>query len=269
MFSFNAFKSEYEKLLKKNSVFFKNKKGGTTGVVLFTITSIFTLAVFTYILFVKKLIPEDFFFGSIVVYLGWLFVFLTGLFNRKQNREDNSRIQNNEIRKRLEIEAFKEVNKAIEKTATILAEKESCYYHMYTQMNEAPLDNTKSINLLLSGLEVIYNKMGQQTVGLPELWKIFNLRIKAHEIVLTEFEESFNVLKAKFKGSISLTRKFKKLFLDFKKSDNLTKNDLFTLKEKCKTIKGSLSGLGLCLKNYRVEIMNKMLGSIFNRKIQK
>lgn len=223
-----------------------------------------------YFLLVKKeLITEEAFYGNLLGFAGWIIALLIAWIHIRKNREDNLIIQNNKIRKRLEIEAFKEVNKTIEKTATILAEKEACYYHMYIQIGEARLNNTESTILLLSGLKNIYNKMSQQTIGLPELWKIFNLSIKAHEIILTEFEGLLNILEAKFKASILSTFKFETFFLNLKAEDNLTKNDLSTLKKECKTIRKNLLSIGLCLKNYRVETMNKILGPIFDRKIQK
>jgi len=223
-----------------------------------------------YFLWVKKeLITEEAFFSNVLVFVGWIIALLIAWIHIRKNREDNLAIQNNEIKKRLEIEAFKEINKAIEKTATILAEKETCCYHMYERMNEACLNNTRFTISSLRSLKNTYNKMSKRTMGLPELWKIFNLNINAHEIILIEFEELLSILENKFMASILLTLDFEKLFLKLKKKNSLTRNDLLKLKKECMAIKKNLSAIGLSLNNYRVETMNKIMGPIFDRKIQK
>lgn len=235
-----------------------------------TIFIIFLFPLGAYFLLVKKaLIAKEAFFSNVLGFASWIIALLIAWIHIRKNREDNLAIQNGEIRKRLEIEAFKEVNKTIEKTAMILAEKETCYYRMYIQMNEARLNDKESTILLLSSLRNIYNKMSHETMGLPELWKKFNLSIMAYEIILTEFEGSLDILRAKFKASIVLTLKFEKVLLNLKENDSLTKNVLPTLKKECKAIKKNLTDIGLCLKNYRVETMNKIMGPIFDRKIQK
>lgn len=267
LFNFDTFKNEYKKHFRKNSVFLKNQKGGITKVVFFTVISILTLAAITYCLFRKELISEDFFFLSIVALLGWLFALITNLIHTKQNREDNIIIQNNEIIKRLEIDAFKEISKTIENTATVLAKKETCYFHICRQVEETDLTTVVSLSSLLKTLEDTYNKMSQATMGLPELWKKINLSVKTYEIILRKLNELLLALENEFQTSIVLTHGLEKYFSTLKTKNNLTINDISALKEKCENIEKKINKIGLLLTGYHVAATNQILGPVFGCKL--
>lgn len=273
MFNFDAFKSEYKKNLKKNFAFLKNQKGGITGFVLFMVICIMVLVAFAYHLMTKKLISGEFFFGSIVVFLGWLFVLQVNIIRMKQNREDDSIARNNEIIKRLKIETFKEVNKTIENTAKVLAKMESCYFHICKQAEETTLSAVDSPSSLLNRLEEIYNEINQASICLPELWQKINLDFKAHEIILGEFSKLLSDLDVQFHESILLTNELENYFsIDspfLKNKGNITQEDISTLKKKCKTVKKKIEKIDSLLSDYRIAVTNQILGPIFGRELSK
>jgi len=263
LFNYNAFKSEYKKLLKKNTVFFKNIKGGTTVVVLFTFIIIFSLAGLVYYLLIKKLVPMEFFYMSIVALLGWFFALTTSLIYTKQNREINLIIQNNEIKKRLEIEAFKEVNKIIEEINLALAEIGTYYGHNLTKELSSN-ENTLFLDKLRNYAQI--NKQMQDKLLI--LWIKFKLKIRAYEIVLTQFNDLKNKIDLKFKKSVRITIEFGNNYTQRIKTQNsLTSNELLEFKNKCIKVDKSLSSLGKGLTGYGIELQNKILGEIFNSKI--
>lgn len=272
MFNFNTFKSEYKKHFKNNSVFLKNQKGGITEVVLLSVILILSLAVLVYYLLIKELIPEEFFYMSIVALLGWLFAFLTGLFHTRQNREDNLIIQNNEIKKRLEIEAFKEINKVIVENEEILTDIATYYVFTWKLKIENSIKNKKPNNseivLETHTLTHIHLEAREQNTRLIELWKNFIISIETYEIVLIRFNKFKEVLNKEFRKMLSMTNDFENYIIKLSRK-TLLKGDLATLDEKMSEIDNKIMDISCYLRDYRIEIMNSMLGDIFHSKVSK
>jgi len=265
LFNFDIFKSEYKNNFKKNFIFLKNQKGGITEVVLLTVILILSLAVLVYYLLIKELIPEEFFFMSIVALLGWLFAFLTGLIHTRQNREDNLIIQDNEIKKRLEIEAFKEVNKTIEEINVALSEIGA--YYGYELIKALSFNES---TLFLDKLQKTYIQLNKQMEDrLLMLWIKYQLKIRAHEIVLIRFNDLKKKLDFKFKKSVLLTSEFGNYTQRLKTKNSLSNDEILEIKNKCEKIDKSFSSLGKGLTDYGLELQNEMLGEIFNSKIPK
>jgi uncharacterized membrane-anchored protein YhcB (DUF1043 family) len=265
LFNFDTFKNESKKHFKRNSVFLKNQKGGITEVVLFTVILILVLAVLVYCLLIKELIPDEFFYMSIVALLGWSFALLTGLIHTRQNREDNLIIQNNEIKKRLEIEAFKEVNKTIEEINIALSEIGS--YYGYELIKALSFNES---TFFLDKLQKTYNQLNKQMRDkLLVLWVKFQLKIRAHEIILIRFNDLKKKLDFKFKKSVLLTSEFVKYTQRLKTKDSLSKDEFLEIKNECEKIDKSFSVLGKGLTDYGLELQNEMLGEIFNSKISR
>lgn len=237
-----------------------------------TIIGILSLAVFTYFLFVKKLIPGEFFFGSIVVYLGWLFAFLTGLFHTRQNREDNLIIQNNEIKKRLEIETFKEINKVIVENEEVLTDISTYYTFTWKLKIKNSIKNKKpndsEIVLETHTLTHIHLEAREQNTRLIELWKNFIISIEAYEIVLIRFNKLREVLNKEFRKMLFITNDFENYILNLARK-KLLKEDLIALDEKMREIDNKIMDIGCYLRDYRIELMNSMLGDIFHSKVPK
>lgn len=272
MFNFNAFKSEYKKLFKKNSVFFKNQKGGTTGVALFTVIIIFSLAGLVCYLLIKELVPKEFFYMSIVALLGWLFAFLTGLFHTNQNRKDNLIIQNNEIKKRLEIETFKEINKVIVENEEVLTDI-STYYSFTWKLKIKNSIKNRNLNdgeivLETHTLTNIHLVAREQNTRLIELWKNFIISIEAYEIILIRFNKLREVLNKEFREMLFMTNNFENYILSLARK-KLLKEDLTTLDEKMREIDNKIVDIDCYLRDYRIELMNSMLGDIFHSKVPK
>ncbi len=253
MFNCNAFKNEYIKAFKKNSIFLKNQKGRMAVVLLLTVVLILSLALLIYYLLIKELIPKEFFYVSIVALLGWLFALLTNIIHTKQKREDNLTIQNNEIRKRLEVETFKKINKMVEEVSIALAGI-SLHY-----------ENHKLIKKLSSNT---YNsKQMEERFAIP--WAKYNLTISAHEIVLTRFNDLKHKLDLKFKKLFLLILEFGGCAQRLKEEGGFSKNNVPEIEYYCRKIDRSFSRLIKGLADYSIELQNKMLGEIFHSKIQK
>jgi len=268
LFNFGDFKvimDKIKKLFKRNY----------TYLLTFFIILLFPLSAY-FLLVKKEFITKEAFFSNVLGFAGWIIALLIAWIHIRKNREDNLAIQNSEIRKRLEIETFKEVNKMIEKTNLALADIGAYYSYTFVKelrLNIIELASNKAIfssDMLPSGiLERIHTITSQQTTRLLELWTNFILSIGANEIVLTRFDNLKKVLDSKFKKSCLLASDFEKHILRLKTKNSLSKNDLPEFENRCEEIDKCLDDLSQDLTNYSIELMNEMLGEIFKSKIPK
>ncbi|HAJ33307.1 MAG TPA: hypothetical protein DCK79_08020 [Candidatus Atribacteria bacterium] len=239
-------------------------KGNFAYFLTFLIILVFPLS--AYFLFVKKeLITEKAFFSNVLGFAGWIIALLIAWIHIRKNREDNLVIQNNEIRKRLEIEAFKEVNKTIEEINLALSEMGA--YYGYELIKELSFNES---TLFLDKLQKTYIQLNKQMEDrLLMLWIKYQLKIRSHEIVLIRFNDLKKKVDFKFKKSVLLTSGFVNYTRELKTKDTLSGNEFLEIKNKCKKIDKSFSSLGKGLTDYGLELQNEMLGEIFNSKISK
>lgn len=231
---------------------------------LLTFLIILLFPISAYFLLVKKeLITEEAFYSNVLGFAGWIIALFIAWIHIRKNREDNLVIQNSEIKKRLEIEAFKEVNKTIEEINIALAEIGTYYgYNLIKELS--------SIMLFFDKLQRTYNQLNKQMEDrLLTLWLKFKLKIRAHEIVLIRFNDLKNKLDLKFKKSILLASEFGNYTQRLIKKNSLSEDEFLEIKNKCEKIDKSLSSLGKGLTGYSNELQNEMLGKIFNSKIPK
>jgi len=219
-----------------------------------------------YFLLVKKeLITEEAFYSNVLGFAGWIIALFIAWIHIRKNREDNLTIQNSEIRKRLEIEAFKEVNKTTEEINWALSEIGS--YYSYELIKE--LSSNKN-TLFLHKLQTTYTLSNIEMKNkLNMLWLKFLIKTKAHEIVLLRFNDLINKLDLKFEKSALLVSEFRNHTQKIKTKNSLTSSELLEIKNKCMEIDKSFSSLGEGLIDYGTELQNEMLGEIFNSKIPK
>ena len=119
-------------------------------------------------------------------------------------------------------------------------------------------------------MEEIYKEVNQANICLPEIWQKIKLNFKTHEIILEEFSELLSDLENEFLKSIIITGGVEKYFSTLLETrDKITTEDILVFKEKCKAVEKIIKKIGPLLSNYRIEIMNKMLGPIFGRKLPK
>ena len=230
-----------------------------------TIFIILLFPISAYFLLVKKeLITEEAFYGNLLVFAGWIIALLIAWINIRKNREDNIIIQNNEIRKRLEIEAFKEVNKMIEEVNLALSEIGA--YYGYELIKEL---SSNEDSLFLSKLQSYTQFNKKMEDKLLMLWIKYKLKIRSHEIALLQFNDLKNKIDLKFKDSVLFASEFGKYIQTIKTKNSLTSNELLEIKNKCIKIDKCFSILGKGLTEYGLELQNEMLGGIFKSKVPK
>jgi len=228
--------------------------------------------VFLYLLVITGHITRSEFVGILINLSGWVVALSIALIHIRKNREDNLIIQKNEIKKRLEIETFKEINKVIIKNEEILTDISTYYTFTWKLKIKNSIKNKKlndsEIVLETHTLAHIHLEAREQNTRLIELWKNFIISIETYEIVLIRFNNFKEVLNKEFKKVLSMTNDFENYILESARKKFL-KRDLATLDEKMLEINNKIMDIACYLRDYRIELMNSMLGDIFHSKVPK
>jgi len=226
-----------------------------------------------YFLLVKKeLITEEAFYSNLLGFAGWIIALLIAWIHIRKNREDNLIIQEKEIKKRFEIESFKEINKVMVENEEGLTDISTYYIFTWKQKIRNNIKDLNSNEIILTNniLTNIHLEAREQNTRLIELWKNFIVSIETYEIALIQFNKLREVLNNKFKEILFITNDFEKYILTLARKQSLNKEtDLAELDKKMLEIDNKIMDIACYLRDYRIELMNSMLGDIFCSEVPK
>ncbi len=210
----------------------------------------------------KDLSPENF-ISNITIVFGWAVLLLTGFIHLQKLRKDSQTAKREEIRKSLEREAFREINRAITKFSHILTKIHIKYLTLpgdltlYIQHpNVFTFDNLRIEPELRSEVIDLLN-------GLTE----FILAIEANEIVVIKFDHLRMYIQFKAYDVNRLIEDFLMYFGNIEKEKLLTKDGQSEFKEKCDKVYKKLLDIQFYLSDYRIELMNSFYAEIFDDKV--
>ena len=226
-----------------------------------------------YFLLVKKeLITEEAFYSNLLGFAGWIIALLIAWIHIRKNREDNLIIQEKEIKKRFEIESFKEINKVMVENEDGLTDISTYYIFTWKQKITNSIKDLNDNEIILTNniLTNIYLEAREQNTRLIELWKNFIVSIETYEIALIQFNKLREVLNNKFKEILFITNDFEKYILNLARKQSLNKEtDLAELDKKMLEINNKIMDIACYLRDYRIELMNSVLGDIFHSEVPK
>jgi len=211
----------------------------------------FLYLIFIIILFIVNALSLKDFINYSAIFIGWL-VALSLVWIRLRER----------VKKSLEIDAFKEINKTITNFYGILSKILVSYLGMPSDLKlhmESP--DTFKFNLKDINLNIDKNK-----IELLKGIKDFIYAIEANEIAIIEFDHLRKFIQFRVDDIVKLIKDFQNFLINTDISElKINKNQDF--KEHCKKIYNELDDIAAYLFDYRIELMNYFLGDIFNTKI--
>jgi len=92
-----------------------------------TLAIILVYVISLYFLKTIGALSEIGFFSNITISMGWIVALLIAFFHLSENRKDNKRLKKEEIKRSLEIDAFREINKAVTNFTNVLSEASRQY----------------------------------------------------------------------------------------------------------------------------------------------
>jgi hypothetical protein len=203
------------------------------------------------------------FIDNLVIFFGWIIILVIALIQLKENREDNQIAQKEEIRRSLEIDAFKETNKARYELSNSIGS-------MHVLFLLLPSD------LLLCFKNPKANKFDKNNITLKIRLQIDNLlkslenfivTIENNEIALIGYHHYRLFLTFRIKDIIKKIDGFQSYFGHLTIDNLSVEEDFLYFKEYCNNISGNLLNINVWLHDYRIELMNSILKDVFEKKV--
>ncbi len=188
---------------------------------------------------------------------------LTAAIYLSKTRKDNRKLKKEEIRRSLEIDAFREINKAVTNFGSVLIGVSSKYLwwpHELKMRKEKPryhkFDKAK-----------IDSETLQQWIDITKGLTDFLLAIEANEITVIQFDHLRKYIQFKIDDVRELIMKLSGYLMSTEREILLTEPGYLDFKRRCKKIEEKLREVGSYLFDYRIELMNSMLGEIFDSQV--
>ncbi len=201
---------------------------------------------------------------SVTTALGWLVALWIALIHLDRARRDNQAAKKYEIKKRLEIEAFKEVNKAINEYSGKITSIMTLFFYTLPSKLELHIKNPK---LFKFDLVHIDQEIGITRANLYEGNAKFLLTIEANEIAIIEYDHYRKYINFRTDDLYKLLDDFFEYFYSLN-IDNLNNKQVFLeFKKKCAPIHELAQDILSYLFDYRILLMNSMLVDIFDKSV--
>jgi len=199
-------------------------------------------------------------FGNIV---GWLIALLIAINYLQKNRRDNQIAKKKEVKKSLEIVAFREINKEIYNLSHLIGNISVYYIDLKSKlfMHEKYPEIQK-----FNKVEIDF-QINQQVVNILKGISNLSLILESNEIAVIEFDYLKKYIQFKTEDVKELIIDFQKYFFKETIKDLLTKKGNSEFTKKCDEISDNLFTIQCYLFDYRIVLMNSLFGDIFDTKV--
>jgi len=200
-------------------------------------------------------------FGNIV---GWLIALLIAINYLQKNRRDNQIAKKEEIKKSLEIDAFREINKSVTIFSHVISDISGYFRSLY------------SINLFLHRRNPTIAKFNKMETILELRKKHENLiqgltrfliAIELNEIAVIQFDHLRKYIQFQIDDVNDKIDNFEKYFNKTEKEKLVSEKGYSEFKENCEEIIEYFVNIQSYLFDYRIELMNSLLSDIFDTKV--
>ena len=201
--------------------------------------------------------------NNITIFVGWIVALLTAVIYLNKTRKDNQKLKKEEIRRSLEIDAFREINKAVTNFASVLVEVSNKYLWWPYEL-KMHRENPKYHKFDKVKIEL---ETDQQRISLMRVLTNFILAIEANEIAVIQFDRLRKYIQSEVDGANKLIMEFLDYFMPTEREILLTEPGCLDFRERCKKIKEELDIICCYLFDYRIELMNSRLGETFDSQV--
>ena len=200
-------------------------------------------------------------FGNIV---GWLIALLIAINYLQKNRRDNQNAKKEEFKKFLEIDTFREINKSVTTFSEAISDISAFFRTLY------------SINLFLYKINPTIGKFNKMEIILELRKKHENLiqgltrflvAIESNEIVVIQFDHLRKYIQFQIDDINDKIDNFEQYFNKTEKVKLVSEEGYSEFKENCDEIIEYFVNIQSYLFDYRIQLMNSLLGDIFDIKV--
>jgi len=241
--------------VKEISIEFKKYKLIGLILILYILSIIFLTAI--HIISIRN------FIDNLVILFGWLIILFLALVQLKENRENNQIAKKEEIKRSLEIDAFKETNKARYKLSNSIGSM-NVFFSTLPSNLDLYFKDPKVYKF--DQIEIIM-KIRSQIENLLKSLENFIVTIENNEIALISYHHYRLFITFRIEDIIKKIDGFQNYFGHLTIDNLSVEEDFLYFKRCCNNIGGNLLNINVWLHDYRIELMNSILKDIFEKKV--
>lgn len=229
----------------------------------FTAICILTYALVLYVLKATDTLKPDSFVNSITSFVGWLIALSIAWIHLRKNRLDNIALNKAETKKRLEIEAFKELNKAITDLSHIFGSV-SVKYWTWPSKLKLHIENPSIFIFNRSEIDLDFS---EQLIKLGHAEVDFVTAIEGNEIVIIQFDHFRKFLQLEIEDIKDAVECFRSYFSKVDENYLITSEGYLDFERRCEEMNEQFVQFYTYLYDYRIILMNCLLGQVFETKM--
>jgi len=212
-------------------------------------------------------VVEYFFQGKFAIFgnvVGWLIALLIALNYLQKNRRDNQIAKKEELKKSLEIDAFREINKSVTTFCDAISDISVYFRSLYSirlflYRSNPTIGKFDKIEIILE----LRKKHENLIQGLTR----FLITIESNEIVVVQFDHLRKYIQFQIDDVNEKVNNFEQYFNKIEKEKLLSEEEFSEFKENCDEIIEYFTNIQSYLFDYRIILMNSLLGDTFDTKV--
>lgn len=215
-------------------------------------------------LYLCRILDQKDLISNLTIAFGWIVALLIALIHIKRAKTENERLKKEEIKKKLEIDAFKEINKAINGFSNRI----TSIYTLFFYTLPCKLKNHIQNPVLFKFDPIqIDREIGLARVNLYQGNTNFLLSIESNEIAVIEYDHYRKYINFKTDDLYRLIEDFILYFTKTNKDALKQEKAFLEFKKKCDQINKLAQDILSYLFDYRIILMNSMLKEIFDKSV--
>jgi len=200
-------------------------------------------------------------FGNIV---GWLIALLIAINYLQKNRRDNQIAKKEEFKKSLEIDAFREINESVTTFSHAISDISAFYRTLYSLKLFLFKKNPTIFKFDKIG---IIQEMRKEHENLTQGLTRFLIAIESNEIAVIQFDHLRKYIQFQIDDVNDKIDNFEKYINKIEKEKLLFEEGYSEFKENCDEIIEYFTNIQSYLFDYRIVLMNSLLGDTFDTKV--
>lgn len=228
-------------------------------VYLVTLILILAYPVGLYILKNKGKIDGDTLAVGVTSFVGWIVALLIAWIHLRKNRLDNFILNKQETKKRLEIEAFRELNKAVSNFSSTLGSISVPYWTWPSKL-KLHRENPQIFGFDIREIDV---KISNQIIKMGYAEVDFVITIEAHEIVVLQYDYLRKFIQLRIEDIKEAIDGFRS-YISKINIEYLIENEGYSdFEKRCNEMNDQFVEIQMYLHDYRIMLMNYFLGEVF------
>jgi len=212
----------------------------------------------------KQLITDKEYISSFTTIVGWGIALLLGLMHLQKTRRDNRIAKKEEFKKSLEINAFREINKAVTELSDAISKLGVSFLILPGNLKLYSIDPSRMLTFDKFQQE---QKLRNESINIRTNLANFILVIESNEIAVIRFDHYRKYIQFQFDDIFDKIEKFLAYFSNLRIEELITVEKQRELKERCDKLNDELWSIGSYLFDYRIELMNSIMGNIFDSRV--